>query len=211
MTIGELAQLFNEEFDINCDLTVIPMLGWKREMYWDDTGLSWVPTSPHVPHWETILYMGATGTFGELGTLSEGVGYTSPFEIVGAPWIDAEEFARALNALNLPGIFFRPVAFKPYYFRHQGQDLQGVQLHITDRKIFLPYVTGLYIMQTHINLYPDHDLFANTHRIRMFNRVIGTDEIMKMLKEGIPVSQIKSGWQDELNDFKQVRANYLLY
>ncbi|MCB0306934.1 MAG: DUF1343 domain-containing protein, partial [Calditrichaeota bacterium] len=81
MTIGELAKLFNREFKINCDLTVIPMLNWERNMFWDDTRLPWVPTSPHVPHWETTLFMSATGLFGELRTLSEGVGYTSPFEI----------------------------------------------------------------------------------------------------------------------------------
>ena len=211
MTIGELALLFNEEYDIDCELKVIPMLGWKRNMYWDDTGLSWVPTSPHVPHWETILYMGATGTFGELGTLSEGVGYTSPFETIGAPWINAEEFASELNGLNLPGIYFRPISFKPYYFRNKDQDLQGVQLHITDRNAYLPYTTGLYIMQTHIQLYPDHDLFANKNRIRMFNQVMGSDMIMNKLKEKVPVSQIKASWQDDLNDFKEIRKKYLLY
>ena len=211
MTIGELAQLFNKEFDINCDLHVVPMLGWKRSMEWVDTGLSWVPTSPHLPHWETILYMGATGTFGELGTLSEGVGYTSPFEIVGAPWIKAEDFARELNNLNLPGVYFRPLSFKPYYFRYEGESLQGVQLHITNRSIFLPYVTGLYIMQTHMKLYPDQDLFANSNRIGMFNKVMGTDQIMKKLQEGVSVSQIKLSWQNELDNFKEKRINYLIY
>jgi len=109
MTIGELARLFNNEFGIHCKLQVIPMKGWKRSMLWKDTGLLWVPTSPHVPHWETVLYMGATGTFGELHVLSEGVGYTSPFEIVGAPWVDGYQFAEALNALHLPGVIFRPL------------------------------------------------------------------------------------------------------
>jgi len=211
MTIGELAKLFNSEFDINCDLTVVPMLGWKRAMYWDDTGFSWVPTSPHVPHAETILPMIATGTFGELGTLSEGVGYTTPFEIAGAPWVRGEEFADSLNGLDLPGIFFRPVSFKPYYFRHQGVDCQGVQLHITDRDSFSPYVTGLYIMKTHMVLYPDRDLFANHDRIGMFNKVMGTDRIMKMLRQGIPVKEIEQSWQDELNSFLQIRQKYLLY
>ncbi len=211
MTIGELALLFNEEYDIDCDLKVIPMQGWKRDMYWDDTGLSWVPTSPHVPHWETILYMGASGTFGELGTLSEGVGYTSPFETIGAPWINADDFAGELNALNLPGIYFRPLSFKPYYFRDKDQNLQGVQMHITDRLLFLPYTTGLYIMQTHIRMYPDHDLFGNANRIRMFNIVMGTDKIMNMLKENVPVAKIKASWQDDLNEFKNIRKKYLLY
>jgi len=211
MTIGELALLFNEEYGIDCDLKVIPMQGWKRDMYWDDTGLSWVPTSPHVPHWETILYHGTSGTFGELGTLSEGVGYTSPFETIGAPWINADDFAGELNALNLPGIYFRPLSFKPYYFRSKDQNLQGVQMHITDRLVYLPYATGLYIMQTHIRMYPDHDLFGNESRIRMFNNVMGTDKIMNMLKENVPVTKIKASWQDDLNECKEIRKKYLLY
>jgi uncharacterized protein YbbC (DUF1343 family) len=103
MTIGELALLFNTEYDINCKLDVIPMTGWSRNMLWEETDISWVPTSPHIPHWQTILYFGATGIFGELGVLSEGVGYTSPFEIVGAPWIDGEDFSNHLNSLNIPG------------------------------------------------------------------------------------------------------------
>jgi len=211
MTIGELAELFNSEYGLNCDLTVVPMLDWKRNMYWEDTGLSWVPTSPHVPHAETILPMIATGTFGELGTLSEGVGYTSPFELAGAPWVKADEFAGALNRLHLPGIYFRPVSFKPYYFRYQGQDCQGVQLHVTDRDAFSPYVAGLYIMKTHMDLYPDHDLFANQNRIGMFNRVMGTDKIMKMLRDGVPVEEIEQSWQADLQKFMEKRAKYLLY
>ncbi len=211
MTIGELAQLFNQEFDLDCDLTVVPMLGWTRDMYWEDTGLSWVPTSPHVPHAETILPMIATGTFGELGTLSEGVGYTSPFELAGAPWVRAEEFADALNALELPGVYFRPLSFKPYYFRYEGKNCQGVQLHITDRDLFTPYVTGLHIMKTHMELYPAQDLFANKNRIGMFNKVMGTDRIMQMLKNGIPVEQIEQSWQAELNEFLETRAKYLIY
>jgi uncharacterized protein YbbC (DUF1343 family) len=211
MTIGELAKLFNNEYGINCDLTVVPMLGWKRDMYWEDTGLSWVPTSPHVPHAETILPMIATGTFGELGTLSEGVGYTSPFELAGAPWVKADEFADALNRLHLPGIYFRPMYFKPYYFHYQGQDCQGVQLHVTDRDTFSPYVTGLYIMRTHMDLYPDHDLFANQDRIGMFNRVMGTDKIMNMLQEGVPVEEIERSWQADLQKFLDIRIKYLIY
>ena len=211
MTIGELAKLFNNEYGLNCDLTVVPMLGWKRWMYWEDTGLNWVPTSPHVPHAETILPMIATGTFGELGTLSEGVGYTAPFELAGAPWVKADEFADALNRLHLPGIYFRPMYFKPYYFRYQGQNCQGVQLHVTDRDTFSPYVTGLYIMKTHMDLYPDHDLFANQNRIGMFNRVMGTDKIMKMLQDEVPVEEIEQSWQADLQKFMETRAKYLLY
>jgi uncharacterized protein YbbC (DUF1343 family) len=211
MTIGELARLFNEEYGIHCDLEIIPMQGWKRSMYWDATGLGWVPTSPHVPHWETILPMIATGTIGELNTLSEGVGYTSPFEIIGAPWIDGTLFAEKLNALQLPGIYFRPLYFKPYYLTYSGQICQGVQLHITDREKFSPYVTGLHILQVHMQLYPDQNLFSKADRIDMFNKVAGTDKIMKMLIQKIPVSEIEQSWQEELSRFLTVREKYLIY
>jgi len=211
MTIGELALLFNSEFDIHCKLDVIPMVGWDRSMLWEDTGLSWIPTSPHVPHWQSIFYMGATGTFGELQVLSEGVGYTSPFEIAGAPWIDGEVFAEHLNKLNLPGVYFRPIYFKPYYSYYAGKICQGVQLHITDLLAFRPYSTGLYIMQTHIELYPDQDLFYHEKRVEMFNKVVGTDKIRTLLTTGVKVDKIIESWTSDLENFKLIRQNYLLY
>lgn len=211
MTIGEIAKLFNNEFGIHCKLRVIPMKGWQRNMLWKDTGLSWVPTSPHVPHWKTVLYMGATGTFGELHVLSEGVGYTSPFEIVGAPWIDGYQFAKALNDLHLPGVIFRPLYFKPYYASYKGQVCQGVQLHITDPYRFDSYLSGLYIMQTYLKLYPNHDLFAHKNRVAVFNKVMGCDWITKDLKQGVPVADIAKKWQPELQKFKKIREKYLLY
>ncbi|NOX90523.1 MAG: DUF1343 domain-containing protein [Calditrichaeota bacterium] len=211
MTIGELALLFNKQFGINSKLKVIPMKGWTREMLWDQTGLLWVPTSPHVPHWETVLYMGATGTFGELRVLSEGVGYTSPFELVGAPWIDGYRLAEALNKLNLPGVIFRPLYFKPYYATYKGEVCQGVQLHITDPSVFNSYKTGLYIMQTVIKLYPEHDLFAYPRRVSMFNKVMGCDWIMKDLQQGRSVEEISRKWQKDLKKFLKIRKQFLLY
>jgi len=211
MTIGELARYFNSEFGINCKLTVIPILNWQREMLWPETKLPWVPPSPHVPHWETILYMGATGTLGELHALSEGVGYTSPFEIVGAPWIDGQQLADALNNLNLPGVRFRPLFYKPYYATYKGEVCKGVQLHILDASKFNAYTTGLYIMQAVIKLYPDHDLFSEEGRVDMFNKVVGSDWIMKDLKNNIPVPEMESKWQKDLADFKLRREKYLIY
>ena len=211
LTIGELAKLFNTEYKINCRLTVVPLLNWERNMYWDETGLPWVPTSPHVPHWETVLFMSATGTFGELRTLSEGVGYTSPFELTGAPWIDGYELAQALNNLKLPGVVYRPLYYKPYYASYKGEVCQGVQLHITDKEVFNSYAAGLHIMQTIMKLYPDQDLFAQKKRIKMFNKVMGCDYIMEDLKAGVPVAEIQAKWQQELAAFKKIRLNYLIY
>jgi uncharacterized protein YbbC (DUF1343 family) len=211
MTIGELAMFFNQEFNINCKLDVIPMIGWRRDMLWEDTGLKWVPTSPHVPHWQSILYMGATGTFGELGILSEGVGYTSPFEIVGAPWIDGQEFSNQLNSLNIPGVYFRPLYFKPYYAHYAGQVCQGVQLHITDPDIFQPYKTGLHIMRIHMRLYPRQDLFAKKKRVNMFDKVVGSDQIRKSLLASASISEMERSWLPEVEKFKSKRKEYLLY
>lgn len=211
MTIGELAKLFNSEFDINCTLTVIPMLNWKRDMYWSDTGLLWVPTSPHIPHWKSVLFYVATGTFGELHTLSEGVGYTSPFEMAAASWIEADTFADSLNALKLPGVIFRPIHFRPYYLRDKGKICQGVQLHLTDVRAFQPFITGLHIMKTAMTLYPGQDLFKNRNRLGMFNKVMGSDQIMKGLKAGKSVTQLEQEWQEELTDFLKIREKYLIY
>jgi uncharacterized protein YbbC (DUF1343 family) len=211
MTIGELAKLFNEAFNIGCQLTVIPMLNWKRNMLWDDTGLQWVPTSPHVPHWETALFMSATGVFGELRTISEGVGYTLPFEVMGAPWIDGYELAAELNKLKINGVIFRPLYYKPYYATFKDEVCQGVQLHLTDKEKFNSYVTGLHMVQILMRLYPEHDLFANRDRIGAFRRVTGCDYIMNDLKAGLPVSEIQAKWLAELNDFKKLRKQYLLY
>ncbi len=211
MTIGELAKLFNEEFGIHCQLTVIPMKGWTREMYWNDTGLLWVPTSPHVPHWETVLYQIATGTFGELRVLSEGVGYTSPFELVGAPWIDGYRLAKALNDLNLHGVLFRPLYFKPYYAAYKGQICQGVQLHITDFRAFNAYETGLHILRTVMDLYPQQDILRNNPRLPVFNKVMGCAWIAEDLMAGKSVAQISQKWQKELKSFLKIRKKYLLY
>lgn len=211
MTIGELALLFNSEYNIGCKLTIIPMLNWQRKMLWTDTGLSWVPTSPHIPHWESVLFMGATGTFGELRILSEGVGYTSPFEIVGAPWIDGYKFAAALNELKLSGVTFRPLYYKPYYASYSGEICQGVQLHLTDLHSFNSYETGLHIMQTVMRLYPGHNLFALEDRTKMFNKIVGCSRIKTDLENNVPVKEISVGWQRELNDFLKVRAKYLQY
>jgi len=211
MTIGEIANMHNIENNLKAKLTVIPIQNWKRKMLWGGTKLPWVPTSPHVPHWESALYLATTGTFGELHVLSEGVGYTMPFEYVGAPWIKAEEYAQALNNLNLSGIIFRPVYFKPYYFRLKDQNCQGVQLHITNYNKFDSFSTGLKIMQTTMSLYPEHDLFANKKRISSFNKVMGSDAITNGLKNGKTVTALEKDWTKELNAFKKLRKKYLLY
>jgi len=212
MTIGELALLFNAEFDINCDLEIIQMEGWTRNMWFEDTGLPWVPTSPHVPDAETILPMISTGTYGELGMLSEGVGTTVPFELAGGPWIkNPHEFAEALSARITEGVIFRPTFFKPYYGRHKGEICGGVQVHVTDRDLYSPYITGVLIMSVHQDLYPEIDLFKNEHRWSMFGKVMGTDDFRKELKAGKDPLEMQAGWQADLREFDTLRQEYLLY
>ncbi|MCF7823772.1 MAG: DUF1343 domain-containing protein [Candidatus Marinimicrobia bacterium] len=212
MTIGELALFFNQEFGINCKLEVIPMDGWKRDMWYRDTGLPWIPTSPHVPDAETILPMIATGTYGELGMLSEGVGTTIPFELVGGPWIKfPQTFAKVLNARISEGVIFRPTFFKPYYGRHKGEICGGVQIHVTDKDRFSPYIAGLVIMSVHQELYPEIDLFQNQNRWGMFAKVMGTDQFQKALQVNKDPVEMQMEWQSDLKTFDNIRQEYLLY
>ena len=188
------------------------MHGWRRELWFNETGLPWVPTSPHVPHAGAALFYAATGIMGELHVVSEGVGYTLPFELAGAPFIeDAGLFADALNRGKLPGVHFRPMVFKPYYIsRIQGQQCSGVQIHITDRdRVDL---TGIqfHIMDVVQSLYPQQRLFGN-QRDRMFDKVCGTDKMRKMFLEGTPIGQVIRFWNGGRGAYMKMRAKYLLY
>lgn len=210
MTVGELAQLFNREFGIGADLTVIPMRGWKRSMIFEDTGLEWILTSPHIPRARTAHYCAATGIIGELHTIDVGVGYTLPFELVGETWIDASELARELNSQQLPGVYFRALHYRPYYFTRQNTELHGVQVHILDIDHFLPVETQIYLLSTIYKLYPQQLIFE-TERIGMFNKAMGTDRVATEIKNGKNPQEIIASWERDLEKFKQIRKKYLLY
>src|SRR5690606_16126220 len=149
MTCGELAGMINNEGWLaggrKCKLTVVPMRGWWREMAFADTGLPWVPPSPHVPRADSSLYYAATGIMGELQVIDEGVGYPLPFEMAGAPWIDAERLAGELNGRRLPGVYFRPMYYTPYYTDYAKERCGGVQIHLTN-----PTALHLTSIQFHI-------------------------------------------------------------
>lgn len=211
MTMGEIALMYNKERNLNARLTVIPLLNWKREMLWPDTGLPWVPTSPHVPHWQTSFFLPLTGIIGELQSISIGVGYTSPFEMIGAQFINADELSDALNNLHLSGIQFRPVHYKPFYYLMTGETVHGVQIYITDLQAMRPFMAGLQILKTLIDLYPAYDVLKNTDRISAFNKVLGSDAIYNGLKAGKSVTRLEEEWQDDLNSFLKIRQKYLLY
>ncbi len=214
MTVGELAGMINASGwlagGVRCNLTVVPMRGWKRTMWFDQTGLPWVPTSPHVPHADTAMFYAATGIMGELQVVSEGVGYTLPFELAGAGFIDPFAFAAGLNGRRLPGVIFRPLFYKPYYIRDAGVRYGGVQVHIIDRdRVDL---TGIQfqVMDAVRRMYPDRPLFG-TKRDDMFDKVCGTDRIRRMFLEGQSVSEILAFWHAGREAFRRARRPYLLY
>lgn len=209
MTIGELARYFNAEFGIEADLTVVPMRGWRRHMQFAETGLPWVPTSPHVPDARTPIFLATTGGFGELHTLNEGVGYTIPFQVVGAAWLEADRLADALNALGLAGVLFRPMHYRPFYGDHTGQLLHGVQIHVGD-KTFRPVKTQIAILKTVHDLYPEQQIFAPAH-LDMFYKAMGTDEIKLMIEEGVDLEDINAACAKGMDDFVKKRKKHLLY
>jgi len=215
LTCGELAKLINEEFmhEKPCKLTVVKMKKWKRKMSFDDTGLPWVPASPHIPFAHSANYYPASGILGELGYLSIGVGYTLPFELFAAEWIDAEEFAKALNEKKLSGIIFRPIHIKPYYSVGQGKNLQGVQVYITDFQKARLSDIQFHVMEVAAQLYPDRKVFehADEKRFDMFDKVCGTDFIRKEFSKNYRFSDIQSYWTKDEASFKALSKKYYLY
>ncbi len=215
LTCGELAKLINGEFmhENPCKLTIVKMKKWKRKMSFDDTGLPWVPASPHIPFAHSANYYPASGILGELGYLSIGVGYTLPFELFAAEWIDAEEFAKALNVKKLHGIIFRPIHIKPYYSVGQGKNLQGVQVYITDFQKARLSDIQFHVMEVAAQLYPDRKVFehADEKRFDMFDKVCGTDFIRREFSKNYRFSDIQSYWTKDEASFKALSKKYYLY
>lgn len=217
MTVGELAMFLNGEKmlanGVRCGLHVVKMSGWSRDMYFEETGLPWVPSSPHVPHRDTPIYYPATGIAGELYAVSIGVGYTIPFQTFAAPWINADSLANSLNGLNLPGVIFRPTHYKPYYSTLQGKLVHGVQIHITDPAVAPLSLIQFYIMQEAHRLWPKKDLFkmCDPSRHSMFDKVCGTDEVRKAFTKSFLVSDIEGMWNDDITAFRKTASKYFLY
>lgn len=214
-TCGELAIMLNEEkmLQNKCKLTVVKMKGWKRSMTWEDTGLEWVIASPHIPHKHSSYFYPITGILGELGYVSIGVGYTMPFEIVGAPWINADSLSNALNQLYLKGITFRPLHFKPFYATFKGENCQGVQIHIMDYKQAKLAEIQFYIMQELNKLYPTKAVFPNADSTRysMFDKVSGSDQIRLKFSERHNFDDIKQYWYKDVESYCKLSKKYYLY
>ncbi len=207
LTIGELAQLFNTEFDINANLTVVPMKNWQRWMRFDDTGLEWVPTSPHIPRSTTPFFTATTGCMGELSKVNGGVGYTLPFELVGQVWINGKELADYLNKQDLPGVKFRPLYFTPYYTSLENKELEGVQVHIIDYSLYRPMETQFHILDALYRLYPDHDIF-DSERTDMFDFAMGTDKVRVTIQDGKSFYNVL---QVGVEKFITLRKKYMIY
>jgi len=211
LTIGELAKLFNNEFDIGVDLHVVRMKNWNRSYYWNDCGLPWVPPSPNMPTFQTsIVYPGTC--FFEGTNISEGRGTTKPFEQIGAPFIDATELADLLNELNLTGVRFRPAFFTPTSSKHAGAFCGGVQLHVLDEKNFDPIKVGLASLISIRNLYPDDFLWRLPEGgIHNFDRLAGTNLIREAIDEGCTIQQLLESWEPELKSFQKIQERYKIY
>ncbi len=215
LTCAELAEMINGEGMLTkpCNLTAIKMKKWKRKMNFEDTGLPWVPTSPHIPFAHSACFYPITGILGELGYMSIGVGYTLPFEMVAAEWINAEEFANALNAKNLPGVIFRPIHMKPYYSVGQGQDYQGVQIHFTDYSKARLSDIQFHVMEVAAKLFPDKKVFehAPENRFNMFDKVCGSDNVRIEFSKNHDFEDIREFWTKDEESFKKLSKKYYLY
>lgn len=210
MTVGELARLFKHEFGYHCELTVIPMQGWKREMYYDDTGLFWVPPSPNTTTMDMmILYPGTCLVEGT--NLSEGRGTTKPFEWIGAPFINGQALAEKFNARNIPGVLARPITFTPTYQKHKGENCSGIQLHIENRDKVHALKTGVALLETIATMYPDQFEFIESKPGRyFFDLLAGTKSLKDSILNG-KTDSFFAACEKQLEEFNKTREKYLIY
>ena len=216
-TVGELALFLNKERLLKngaqCKLTVVKMEGWNRQMEFEQTGLPWVASSPHIPNAITSVFYPITGILGELYVFNIGVGYTMPFQLFAAEWIDAETLANALNQLKLEGMIFRPIHYKPYYSTSKGKTVHGVQVHLTDYQKANLSLIQFYVLQECHKLYPDKNVFelCEPSRHSMFDKVCGSDKIRKEFTKAFKVDDIKQLWNKDVEPFRKKAKPYYLY
>jgi len=215
MTIGELARVWNDHFGIGCELEVMAMAGWHRAMYWDDTALPWVMPSPNIPTLDSALAF--PGTVHVEGTnASEGRGTTRPFELVGAPWVRAEAFAKALNARGFPGVYFRPVMFEPTFQKHARVACGGCQIHVLDRLAFKPVLTGVAIIEqiraqdpgAFAWKQPPYEYEGEKEPIDV---IAGATSFREAIDAGEPAEQIAARWQPTVAEFRTLQEPFRLY
>ena len=189
------------------------MEGYSRDMDFRQTGMPWVLPSPHMPTPESVLYYPATGILGELYFMSIGVGYTLPFKLMCAEWINAEDFAQKLNAKNIPGVEFRPIHIKPFYSTGQGKNLQGVEIYISDRNVAPLTLIQFFAMEALAEMYPEAKVFENADsgRFNMFDKVCGSKEIRKRFSKNYKVADMIDYWNKDNDTFRSNSAKYYIY
>jgi len=214
MTVGEICRYFNEVHGIGCDLTVIPMTGWQRWMYWTDTGLAWIPPSPNLPTpLSAMVYPGQVIIEGT--NISEGRGTTLPFEQFGAPWVDTKRFLEKM-ANHTKGLFLRPVCFEPTSQKWMGQVCFGAHLHVLDREVFSPYLFSLKAVQAIICAHePDFEFKAPPYEYEYkrlpMDLILGSKRLRKTLADGGDLDRAAAAWQEELLAFKKESAKFYIY
>lgn len=215
MTVGELALLFNREFGIGCELDVVKMKGWSREIWHEATELPWVMPSPNIPTVDTAaVYPGSVMIEGT--NVSEGRGTTRPFEIIGAEFIGPYELVDELKKDTLPGVVFRPLHFEPTFHKFAGELCGGVHIHVIDRSLFKPVVTGVAIISAIRRLYPDRfewkqPPYEYVYDKLPFDVINGSSRLREQIEKGTPPVEIEASWKEDLNEFANRRARSLLY
>ena len=222
LTVGELAVMINEEGlnrgqlgnqdPVRCKLTVIPMEGWERDMLYEDTGLPWVLPSPNIPFKDTPLYYSAAGICGELyGFMDIGIGYTLPFQVFGATWLDPEKLKARLESYGLPGISFRTIWYKPIAGSRKGELVKGLQYFFTDYENARVTETQFYVMQSVAELYPDKKAFEVISGYGLFDKVCGTDYVRKEFSKRYKVADIVDYWRKDEASFREMSRQYHIY
>jgi len=215
MTIAELARLFNEHEHIGAELRVVPMEGWTRDMYFDDTSLPWVMPSPNMPTLDTAVVYPGTVLF-EGTNASEGRGTTRPFEIIGAPWVDPDAFTDRLNAHGLPGVHFRPVVFEPTFQKHARDTCGGCQIHLLDRTTFRPVETGVALLAECRDADPSRFAWRQPPYEYEQDRVpidilAGSQRLRQQIDRGTSATEIAQSWAPDVAEFDKIRKGFLLY
>ena len=215
MTVCELAKLFNEHFGIGCDVEVVPMDRWERAQWLDQTDAPWVMPSPNVPTLDSATVF--PGTVHLEGTqVSEGRGTTRPFELVGAPYIDAAEYARRLASIGLPGVYYRATYFQPTFQKHARVTCGGVQIHVTDRASFEPVISGVATVKLAYDMYPEEfrwkeDAYEYVYDKNPFDVISGTRKLRESIERGDSIEAIQESWRERLEEFRRLRESFLLY
>ena len=215
MTVGELAQMFRDRFDVQCDLHIVPMVGWKRQFWLDETDAPWVLPSPNMPTLDTAtVFPGAVHFEGT--QISEGRGTTKPFELIGAPYIDPDAYADKLTQLSLPGVIFRSCAFQPTFQKHAKVTCGGVQIHVVDRDRFDSVLAGIAMVKVAHDMYPGEFRWKEPPYEYVFDKnpfdvISGTNKIREAFEQGVDLDTIRQGWQAPLAEFETFRAPHLLY